>query len=187
MADNCLRRDVNGGRIVKKGRSVNPDATEFDEVELRLRQDIEEALEMASECLHDSTLWWRREEQGGPRTIETLIGMIVVAAKQYRQTLETQRIPQVGESEGNGVGPVYGVQLLSAMRAGSMIQAMPSREDLEAIKSRHTRVVAGFEVLTQHWRDQSYEIERLRSMIRDVIYGKWSVTELQEAMGEFES
>lgn len=187
MADNCLRRDVNGGKIVPKGRSVTPDVPEFDEAELCLRQDVEEALEMASECLHDSTLWWRREEHGGPRTIETLIGMIVVAAKQYRQTLQTQRIPQVGESDGNGVGPVYGVKLLSAMRAGGMIQAMPSREDLEAIKGRHTRVVAGLEVLTQHWRDQGQEIERLRGMIRDVVSGKWTVTELQEAIGEFNS
>lgn len=115
MADNCLRKDVNGGKIVKKGRSVPP------------------------------------------------------------------------ERSGNGFGPIYGVPLLSAMKAGSMIQAMPSSEDLEAIKNKHTRVVAGFEVLTQHWRNQNYEIERLRGMIRDVVSGKWSVTELQEAIGEFES
>jgi hypothetical protein len=115
MADNCLRRDVNGGKIVPKGRSVQP------------------------------------------------------------------------EEDGNGVGPVYGVKLLSAMRVGGMIQAMPSREDLEAIKGRHTRVVAGLEVLTQHWRDQGQEIERLRGMIRDVVSGKWTVTELQEAIGEFNS
>jgi hypothetical protein len=72
--------------------------TEFDEAEHRLRQDIEEALEVASECLADSTLWWQREEKG-PRTIDTLIGMIVVAAKEYRRTLEVQRIPQLGENE----------------------------------------------------------------------------------------
>ena len=116
MADNCLRRDVNGGKIVPKGRSVQQ------------------------------------------------------------------------EEEGNGVGPIYGVKLLSAMRlSGNMIQAMPSSEDLKAIKDRHTRVVAGFEVLTQRWREQSQEAERLRSMIRDVVSGTWTVTELQEAIGEFNS
>jgi hypothetical protein len=98
MADNCLRRDVNGGKIVPKGRSVQPEATEFDEAEHRFRQDVEEALEMAAECLPDSTLWWRREEQG-PRTVETLIGMIVVAAKEYQKSLDVQPIPQAGESK----------------------------------------------------------------------------------------
>lgn len=91
MADNCLRKDVNGGKIVPKGRclSVNPHADEFDEAELRLRQDIEEALEMAAECLPDSTMWWNREEQG-PGTIETLIGMIVLAAKEYKNSLDNK-------------------------------------------------------------------------------------------------
>lgn len=78
--------------------SVNEHATEFNEAEHRLRQDIEEAVEMATECLADSTLWWQREEKV-PRTIDTLIGMIVVAAKKYRRTLEVQRIPQRGENE----------------------------------------------------------------------------------------
>jgi hypothetical protein len=77
--------------------SVNPHADEFDDAEYRLRQDIEEAIEQASDCLADSTMWWAKEEKG-PRTIETLIGMIVVAAKQYRATLETERIPQAGET-----------------------------------------------------------------------------------------
>jgi hypothetical protein len=117
MADNVLRRDVNKGKIVPKGRCL--------------------AIQQAE--------------------------------------------------DGNGVGPVYGVKLLSAMRAGGMIQAMPSSEDLKAIKDRHTRVVAGFELLTQHWRDQVQEIERLRGMIKSVICGKWTVTELQEAIGDFES
>ena len=31
---------------------------------------------------------------------------------------------------------------------------------------------------------QAAEIERLRGLIRDVIHGNWSVTELQEAIGE---
>lgn len=77
---------------------VNPHADEFDEAEYRLRQDIEEAIEQAADCLHDAPSWWAKEEKG-PRTIDTLIGMIVVAAKEYRRTLEVQRIPQRGERE----------------------------------------------------------------------------------------
>jgi hypothetical protein len=77
-------------------KAVNPHADEFDEAEYRLRQDVEEAIEQAADCLHDATSWWAKEEKG-PRTIDTLIGMIVVAAKEYRRTLEVQRIPQFGE------------------------------------------------------------------------------------------
>lgn len=67
--------------------TVNPHLDKFDEAEMRLRQDIEEALEQAAECLHDATEWWRREDKG-PRTVDTLIGMIVVAAKEYRNALD---------------------------------------------------------------------------------------------------
>jgi len=66
--------------------AVNPHADEFDEAELRLRQDIEEAIEQAADCIHDSTQWWAVEEKG-PRTIDTLIGMIVLAAKDYKNRL----------------------------------------------------------------------------------------------------
>lgn len=63
---------------------VKPHADDFDEAEYRLRQDIEEAIEQAADCLHDATSWWNKEEKG-PRTIDTLIGMIVLAAKRYSQ------------------------------------------------------------------------------------------------------
>ena len=66
--------------------TVNPHSDEFDETEWRLRQDIEEAIEQAADCIHDSTQWWYVEEKG-PRTIDTLIGMIVVAAKDYKNRL----------------------------------------------------------------------------------------------------
>lgn len=69
--------------------SVNPHADEFDEAEWRLRQDIEEAIEQAADCLHDATSWWATEEKG-PRTIDTLIGMIVLAAKEYRNRLDNK-------------------------------------------------------------------------------------------------
>lgn len=63
---------------------VNQFANEIDEAEYRLRQDIEEAIESATDCIHDATQWWAKEVKG-PRTIDTLIGMIVVAAKQYAE------------------------------------------------------------------------------------------------------
>jgi len=65
-------------------KTVFPDSNEFDEAEYRLRQDIEAAIESASDCLHDSKEWWAHE-YSGPRTIDTLIGLIVVAAKSYER------------------------------------------------------------------------------------------------------
>jgi len=55
---------------------------------LELRQDIEEALEDAAECVHDATQWWWAPEDQGPRTIDTLIGMLVIAAKKYRKATQ---------------------------------------------------------------------------------------------------
>jgi len=54
--------------------------------ELRLRQDIEEAIEQAADCLHNAKEWWS-VEYSGPRTIDTLVGMIVIAAKAYEEKL----------------------------------------------------------------------------------------------------
>lgn len=78
--------------------TVNPHADEFDEAEHRLRQDIEEAIEQASDCLRDSSEWWS-PEYSGPRTIDTLVGMIVIAAKAWKYKLDTGRIRQVGDPE----------------------------------------------------------------------------------------
>jgi cytochrome P450 len=61
--------------------AVNPHADEFDEAEWRLRQDIEAAIEQAADCIHDSTQWWATNNR------HTLIGMIVVAAKDYKNRL----------------------------------------------------------------------------------------------------
>ncbi len=69
-----------------------------DDPELRLRQDIEEAIEQAADCLRDANEWWS-VEYSGPRTIDTLVGMIVVAAKAWKYKLDTRRIRQVGDPE----------------------------------------------------------------------------------------
>lgn len=60
---------------------------QFADCENRLIDDIEEAIEQAADYLPDATSWWAQQEQG-PRTIDTLIGMIVVAAKKYRRRVE---------------------------------------------------------------------------------------------------
>ena len=75
-----------------------PEAIAENDPELRLRQDIEEAIEQAANCLHDAKEWWS-VEYSGPRTIDTLIGMIVVAANAWKHKLDTRRIRQVGDAE----------------------------------------------------------------------------------------
>ena len=65
-----------------------------------------------------------------------------------------------------------------------MLQAMPNHADLCGVMRRSERTVAGYEVLLWHYRKQRDEADRLRGLIRAVIGGVWSVTELQEAIGE---
>lgn len=52
-------------------------------------------------------------------------------------------------------GPVYGVQLIGSLPLGKggMSQALPSRSDLVAAMDL-PRVVAGYEVLLDHWRHE---------------------------------
>ena len=52
-------------------------------------------------------------------------------------------------------GPIYGVELLTELPLdGGMMQALPSRDDLESIQDLRngTRIVAGYEVLMEHYR-----------------------------------
>lgn len=69
--------------------TVNPHCNEFDEAEWRLRQDIEESIEKAADCLHDAPSWWAKEEKV-PRTIDTLIGLIVLAENEYKNRLDNK-------------------------------------------------------------------------------------------------
>lgn len=87
------------------------------------------------------------------------------------------------------LGPVYGVRLLSSLPIGKggMLQAMPSKSDLEKVQKVSTRTVAGFEVLTEHYREQCNMVSSLRSVIERVLVGEWSVTELQEVLGQLDS
>lgn len=83
-------------------------------------------------------------------------------------------------------GPVYGVRLLETLPLGKggMLQAMPSKSDLKQVQRINARTVAGFEVLTEHYREQCNEVARLKDLIRQVIAGKWSLTALQESIGD---
>ena len=86
-------------------------------------------------------------------------------------------------------GPVYGVRLLTALPRGigAMKQAMPSKEDLQQVQAINERTVAGFEALTAHYIEQVRLVSSLRSVIERVIAGEWSVTELQEIIGQLDS
>ena len=55
-----------------------------------------------------------------------------------------------GEPE---TGPLYGVRLLKQLPIGrgAMLQALPSREDLDRVSQISIRTVAGYEVLLSHF------------------------------------
>ena len=62
-------------------------------------------------------------------------------------------------------GPIYGVELITSLPLGvigGMRQAMPSRADLQAATDRHTRLVAGYEVLLETYQETKAELARLR-------------------------
>lgn len=85
------------------------------------------------------------------------------------------------------IGPIYGtVMLLDSLPLGNggMIQAMPSVADLKNVMRTSERMVAGYEVLTAHYYRKCEEVEGLKDLIRQVIAGEWSVTQLQEAIGD---
>jgi len=61
-------------------------------------------------------------------------------------------------------GPIYGVELLTELPLDNgMMQALPSRNDLESIQDlfNGTRIVAGYEVLLEHYRRKCAEVKAL--------------------------
>ena len=87
--------------------------------------------------------------------------------------------------KSNDVGPIYGVRLIEELPLGKggIIQEMPSSDDLKKVQRISERTVAGFEVLTEHYRSKCNMVSSLRSVIERVIAGEWSVTELQDVLG----
>ena len=70
------------------------------------------------------------------------------------------------EADLEKCGPVYGVELMDTLPIGNggMRQQLPSRSDLIGVQNyrQGKRVVAGYEVLMQHYRGALAEIETLR-------------------------
>lgn len=69
-------------------------------------------------------------------------------------------------------GPIYGADLIDSLpidseNPGGMLQAMPSHTDLIGVKDyrQGRRVVAGYEVLLNHWREQQSVIYQLNRVI----------------------
>lgn len=82
-------------------------------------------------------------------------------------------------------GPVYGVRLIDSLPIGSsMQQAMPTRDDLIRANKVAERVVAGYEVLLATYQQMCSEKTKLESMLRRVVDGNWSITEVQEILGD---
>jgi hypothetical protein len=51
-------------------------------------------------------------------------------------------------------GPIYGVELIETLPLGGgvMLQQMPTRSDLQWVRTHGDRVAAAYEVLLSHWR-----------------------------------
>lgn len=68
-------------------------------------------------------------------------------------------------------GPIYSVELIDTLPMNprypdSMLQQMPSRGDLDAIREDHTRVAAGYEVLLQHYRESQARLAAIREQVQ---------------------
>jgi len=66
-------------------------------------------------------------------------------------------------------GPIYGVCLIKDLPLGGMKQAMPSRRDLEQVRSISERTVAGFEVLLSHYLAMKSTAEMLEARLKCVV------------------
>ena len=68
-------------------------------------------------------------------------------------------------------GPVYGVPLRHSLpltgQACGMIQALPSRSDLEQVRKVSERTAAGYEVLLSHYNEQIEKMKRLEQEWQD--------------------
>ena len=85
------------------------------------------------------------------------------------------------------LGPVFGSQLIDSLPLGGggmFHQAMPNRRDLVEVRKVSERTAAGYEVLLSQYKKQVDEVARLKGLIRDVIAGNWSITDLQESIGD---
>lgn len=75
----------------------------------------------------------------------------------------------------NELGPIYNVPLLDSLPlnygSDDMLQQLPSRADLMGVipYRQGQRVVAGYEVLLNHWRDQKAERDAIRKAFAPIL------------------
>ena len=64
-------------------------------------------------------------------------------------------------------GPIYGTPLIKTLPLGSsgMLQACPSRADLEQVAEVNTRTAAAYEVLLGHWQRLQKEHRELQKQV----------------------
>lgn len=64
-------------------------------------------------------------------------------------------------------GPIYGVRLIKTLPLGKgvMLQAMPSKRDLQDVQKVNERTVAGYEVLLSHYEKQTAEVAKLKGLM----------------------
>ena len=76
----------------------------------------------------------------------------------------------MNNSKANERGPIYGVELIESLplkygEPTGLRQAMPSRSDLRSVRDYRARIVGGYEVLLNHWREQAKEIAVLQAIV----------------------
>ena len=77
----------------------------------------------------------------------------------------------------NDVGPIYGVLLIDTLPLdGGIKQSMPSRRDLDDLRDTHIngrdRIVAGYEVLLEHYLRLCKAVNNLRPVLNDCTNGE---------------
>jgi hypothetical protein len=71
----------------------------MSQAKVDLRVAIENVIEQAADSCHDATLWWQAEEKG-PRIIDTLVSMIVIAIEKNANWCPTA--PKCAKCKGDG-------------------------------------------------------------------------------------
>ena len=68
------------------------------------------------------------------------------------------------------IGPIYNVPLIKTLPLGTgeILQACPTRADLEQVAEVNTRTAAAYEVLLGHYQRLQEEIERLEQENREL-------------------
>jgi len=79
-------------------------------------------------------------------------------------------------------GPVYGVRLIKTLPLGKgmMLQAMPSKQDLQQVQKVNERTAAGYEVLLSHYQELLIYKEAMDSMAAQMIHPKMTGLEMAQ-------